>query len=93
MMRCQFPLRIAYCMTYNKAQSQTFQQILLDATGEPFSHGHLYVAMSRVRLSWNLRVFIKKTQLFPNLEDPTQTSDMPIITNVVYPQVLLPGNR
>ena len=93
MMRCQFPLRIAYCMTYNKAQSQTFQQILLDATGEPFSHGHLYVAMSRVRLSWNLRVFIKKTQLFPNLEDPTQTSDMPVITNVVYPQVLLPGNR
>lgn len=51
------------CMTYNKSQSQTFQQVLLDATGEPFSRGHVYVAMSRI---WNLRVFIGKHQLFPN---------------------------
>jgi len=51
MMRCQFPLRLAYCMTYNKSQSQTFQQVLLDATEKPFSRGHLYVAMSRIRLS------------------------------------------
>ena len=80
-------------MTFNKAQSQSFQQILLDTTGQPFSHGHLYVAMSRVRLSWKLSVFIEKNQLFPNLKDPTQSSDMPVITNVVYPQVLLPGNR
>jgi ATP-dependent exoDNAse (exonuclease V) alpha subunit len=56
-------------MTYNKSQSQTFHQVLLDATGEPFSHGHLYVAMSRIRLSWNLRVFISKRQLFPNPDD------------------------
>ena len=80
-------------MTHNKAQSQSFQQILLDTTGQPFSHGHLYVAMSRVRLSWKLRVFIEKIQLFPYLEDPTQSIDMLVITNVVYPQVLLPGYR
>jgi hypothetical protein len=87
MMRCQFPLRLAYCMTYNKSQSQTFQQVLLDATGEPFSHGHLYVAMSRIRLSWNIRVFISKQQLFPNPDD--QLTDMPVITNIVYQKVLL----
>ena len=33
MMRCRFPLCLAYCMTYNKSQSQAFQQVLLDATG------------------------------------------------------------
>ena len=87
MMRCQFPIRLAYCMTYNKSQSQTFQQVLLDATGEPFSHGHLYVAMSRIRLSWNLRAFIAKHQLFPNPDD--QSTDMSVITNVVYQKVLL----
>ncbi len=91
MMRCQFPLRLAYCMTYNKSQSQTFHQVLLDATGEPFSHGHLYVAMSRIRLSWNLRVFISKRQLFPNPDD--QSADMPVITNVVYQKVLLHNSR
>ena len=87
MMRCQFPLRLAYCMIYNKSQSQTFQQVLLDATGEPFSHRHLYVAMSRIRLSWNIRVFISKQQLFPNPDD--QLTDMPVITNIVYQKVLL----
>ena len=91
MMRCQFPLRLAYCMTYNKSQSQTFQQVLLDATGEPFSHGHLYVAMLRIRLSWNLRVFITKHQLFPNPDE--QSTDMPVITNVVYQKVLLHYSR
>ena len=50
MMRCQFPLRLAYCMTYNKSQSQTFERILLDCIGEPFTHGHLYVAFKDSRL-------------------------------------------
>ena len=91
MMRCRFLLRLAYCMTYNKSQSQTFHQVLLDATGEPFSHGHLYVAMSRIRLSWNLRVFVSKRQLFLNPDD--QSADMPVITNVVYQKVLLHNSR
>ena len=87
MMRYQFPLRLAYCMTYNKSQSQTFQKGLLDATGEPFSHGHLYVALSRITISWNIRLFISESQLHPNPDD--QWKDMPIVTNVVFPTVLL----
>ena len=66
MMRCQFPLRLAYCMTYNKSQSQTFSRILQDAIGEPFTHGHLYVAMSRITNCDNIRLFITKDQLHPN---------------------------
>jgi hypothetical protein len=45
MMRCQFPLRLAYAFTYNKAQGQTLHKILLDCRKPPFEHGHLYVAM------------------------------------------------
>ena len=66
MMRCQFPLRLAYSMTYNKFQSQTFTRILQDAIGEPFSHGHLYVAMSRIANCDNIRLFITKDQIHPN---------------------------
>ena len=60
MMRCQFSLRLAYCMTYmyNKSQSQTNQSVLLDATGKPFSHGHLYVVLSLITISWNIRVIL-----------------------------------
>ena len=40
MTRMQLPLRLAYCMTFNKSQSQTLNKVLLDCTGEPFAHGH-----------------------------------------------------
>ena len=48
LVRTQFPLRLAYCMTYNKSQSQTLRKVLLDTIGEPFAHSHLYVAMAFV---------------------------------------------
>ena len=88
MMRCQFPLRLAYCMTYNKSQSQTFNRILQDAIGEPFTHGHLYVAMSRITNCDNIRLFITKDQLHPNPYNYLE-ENMPVITNVVYHKVLL----
>ncbi len=46
--RRQFPLRLAYAMTYNKSQSQKLSKVLLDITSPPCSHGQLYVAQSRV---------------------------------------------
>jgi hypothetical protein len=45
MMRTQFSLRLAYCMSYNKSQGQTLNRVLLDITTTPFAHGHLYVAL------------------------------------------------
>jgi hypothetical protein len=51
--RIQFPLRLAYCMTYNKSQGQTLQKVLLDVTTSPFAHGHLYVGLSRVTVGIN----------------------------------------
>ena len=86
MLRCQFPLRLAYCMTYNKAQSQTFNKVLLDATGEPFSHGHLYVAMSRIRDFRNIQIFLYSEQLHDNPYD--NNKQMPVIKNIVYPKIL-----
>ncbi len=49
--RRQFPLHLAYAITYNKSQSQTLSKVLLDIISPPFSHGQLYVALSHVRES------------------------------------------
>ena len=88
MMRTQFPLRLAYCMTYNKSQSQTYDHVLLDVTGEPFEHGHLYVASSRITKYSNIRCYIHREQLHANSLNPFNHEDMPVVTNIVYSNVL-----
>lgn len=56
--RLQFPLRLAYAMTFNRAQGQTLGRVLIDSKMRvlnhrevrgAFTHGQLYVALGRVR--------------------------------------------
>jgi hypothetical protein len=46
--RTQFPLRLAFAMTINKAQGQTPKHVDLCLTEPVFTHGQLYVAVSRI---------------------------------------------
>ncbi|XP_043259365.1 uncharacterized protein LOC122403185 [Colletes gigas] len=46
--RIQFPVRLAFAMTINKAQGQSLDVCGLNLENECFSHGQLYVACSRV---------------------------------------------
>jgi hypothetical protein len=50
--RHQFPVKLAFSYSINKSQSQTFEKIGIDLETDVFSHGQLYVALSRVR-SWD----------------------------------------
>lgn len=45
--RRQFPVRLAFAMTINKAQGQSVCYVGLDLRVPVFSHGQLYVALSR----------------------------------------------
>lgn len=55
--RLQFPIRLAYAMTINKAQGQSMKICGLDLETPCFSHGQLYVACSRVGKPTNLFVY------------------------------------
>ncbi|UYV70096.1 hypothetical protein LAZ67_7001779, partial [Cordylochernes scorpioides] len=54
--RRQFPLRLAFAMTINKAQGQTFARVGLLLHEPVFTHGQLYVAFSRVRTLNSIRL-------------------------------------
>ncbi|XP_053595510.1 uncharacterized protein LOC128667831 [Microplitis demolitor] len=52
--RLQFPVRVCYAMTINKAQGQSLKLAGVDLRNDCFSHGQFYVACSRVSSPDNL---------------------------------------
>jgi ATP-dependent exoDNAse (exonuclease V) alpha subunit len=54
--RKRFPLQLAYAMTINKSQGQTFSHVGLHFIDDVFSHGQLYVAFSRTKAPANVKV-------------------------------------
>ncbi|CAF4685154.1 unnamed protein product [Rotaria sp. Silwood2] len=55
--RLQFPVRLAFAMSINKAQGQSLKVAGINLESPCFSHGQLYVACSRVGTGKNLYVF------------------------------------
>ncbi|GFW46236.1 ATP-dependent DNA helicase [Trichonephila clavipes] len=55
--RLQFPMRLAFAMTINKAQGQSLQVCGLNLENPCFSHGQLYAACSRVGKPSDLFVY------------------------------------
>jgi hypothetical protein len=56
--RRQFPIRLAFAFTINRAQGQTLELSGLFLDQPCFSHGQLYVSLSRVRSFNSIRVFV-----------------------------------
>jgi len=94
MERKQFPLRLAYSITYNKSQGQEFRKVLVDIRNYPFTHGHLYVALSRIRIAGNIRLFTAAPSSSPMMTEEGHDSiggcpDPPVVINVVYDKLNL----
>ncbi|EFX62738.1 hypothetical protein DAPPUDRAFT_36790, partial [Daphnia pulex] len=57
--RLQFPVLLAFAMTINKSQGQTFDRVGIYLTEPVFSHGQLYVAFSRATSREGVKVVVK----------------------------------
>ena len=76
--RIQFPVRLAYSMTINKSQGQTFDNVGIFLPEPVFSHGQLYVAFSRARSLHGVKIKIG------NSDDGKEQ----VMKNVVYKDIL-----
>lgn len=82
--RVQFPLILAFAMTINKSQGQTFQRVGVLLKEPVFTHGQLYVAASRVRSFDSLKFYICNDHGQGHL-----ANDHRVFTkNIVYSEVL-----
>jgi ATP-dependent DNA helicase PIF1 len=45
----QYPMRLSWAVTIHKAQGKTFDRVVIDIGRGTFSHGQMYVALSRCR--------------------------------------------
>jgi ATP-dependent DNA helicase PIF1 len=63
--RKQFPVRHIFAMTVNKAQGQTIPNMSVYLPEPVFSHGQLYVALSRATTRSNIKILA----LPPNAEE------------------------
>jgi ATP-dependent DNA helicase PIF1 len=75
--RRQFPVCVCFGMTINKSQGQSLRYVGLYLPRTVFTHGQLYVALSRVTTRSGLRILI--------LDDEGKPKSNTM--NVVYPEV------
>jgi ATP-dependent DNA helicase PIF1 len=76
--KCQFPIRPCYAMTINKSQGQSLNQVGIYLSEPVFTHGQLYVALSRVTSKNHLKILINNSDEIPSK----------CTKNIVYKDVL-----
>jgi len=78
--RTQFSIRLYFTMTINKAQGQTLERVGIYLPQPNFSHGKLYVALSRAKTVNCVKILIKPTS--------NETNDS-CTKNIVHKEILV----
>lgn len=82
--RIQIPVKLAFAITINKSQGQTFDSVGVYLRKAPFAHGQLYVALSRVRSKSKLIIQVVPDALMGKL---IPGCDDVFVPNIVYREI------
>lgn len=78
--RHQFPVKLCFAMTINKAQGQTLEIVGINLTQPVFSHGQLYVGLSRATTAAKIKIIFDS----PNFD----SSLIQYTKNMVFREIL-----
>jgi len=81
--RNQFPLSLSFCMTINKAQGQSLNKVAIYLPRPVFTHGQLYVALSRSTSFAGIKMYLKESPSQGKLSNGDFST-----TNVVFQEIL-----
>ena len=80
--RLQFPFRVSYAMAINKSQGLTLIKVGVHLETQVFTHGQLYVALSRVGQPTGVTVF-------QPMNSASHDNEPIPVRNCVFPGALL----
>ncbi|XP_057718211.1 uncharacterized protein LOC130932809 [Arachis stenosperma] len=83
LIRKQFPVRLSFALTINKSQGQTIPKVGIYLPKHVFSHGQLYVALSRSVSQSTTKILVKEGTVDGKRGQFTK--------NVVFKEILLPA--
>ncbi|KAL1348887.1 hypothetical protein AAHE18_07G112700 [Arachis hypogaea] len=83
LIRKQFPVRLSFALTINKSQGQTIPKVGIYLPKHVFSHGQLYVALSRSISQSTTKILVK--------EGTVDGKGGQFTKNVVFKEILLPA--
>ena len=84
LVRLQFPIKIAFALTINRAQGQSAKKCGILLPMNVWTHGQIYVAFSRCGNPTNMHVWAEQSQFEGFGLDP----DKVYVKNVVYKEVI-----
>ena len=79
--RIQFPIKLCFAMMINKSQGQTLDRVEIYLREPVFSHGQLYVVLSRAKMSTAVKVLIMPATFHDTIIEAKTR-------NVVYREIL-----
>ena len=83
-------MRLAFALTINKSQGQTFHRCGVMLSGDVFTHGQLYVAVSRVGNPRDLLIYTNQVEESINHDrQPVNVSSAGrfVARNIVYQEI------